>query len=136
MKSLSLKSTISFMILIIVFNGCSVPKAQLPDVDLSKANTFQYNPETGEVWSFDRFGTHHYYRMLDLDTIKILREIITGMNYKYFGFKSKCSYHSLNEVMYVENDIIQVESLSNSNYESELEYIKPNLRVGIKYENN
>ena len=58
------------MILIIVFNGCSVPKAQLPDVDISKANTFQYNPETGEVWSFDRFGTHHYYRMLDLDTIK------------------------------------------------------------------
>ena len=105
-------------------------------MDISKANTFQYNPETGEVWSFDRFGTHHYYRMLDLDTIKILREIITGMNYKYFGFKSKCSYHSLNEIMYVENDIIQVESLSNSNYESELEYIKPNLRVGVKYENN
>ena len=74
--------------------------------------------------------------MLDLDTIKILREIITGMNYKYFGFKSKCSYHSLNEIMYVENDIIQVESLSNSTFESELEYIKPNLRVGIKYENN
>ena len=38
--------------------------------------------------------------------------------------------------MYVENDIIQVESLSNSTFESELEYIKPNLRVGIKYENN
>ena len=129
-------SKLLLFVLIIVFNGCSVPKAQLPDVDISKANTFQYNPETGEVWSFDRFGTHHYYRMLDLDTIKILREIITGMNYKYFGFKSKCSYHSLNEIMYVENDIIQVESLSNSNYESELEYIKPNLRVGIKYENN
>ena len=129
-------SKLLLFVLIIVFNGCSIPKAQLPDVDISKANTFQYNPGTGEVWSFDRFGTHHYYRMLDLDTIKILREIITGMNYKYFGFKSKCSYHSLNEIMYVENDIIQVESLSNSNYESELEYIKPNLRVGIKYENN
>ena len=129
-------SKLLLFVLIIVFNGCSVPKAQLPDVDISKANTFQYNPETGEVWSFDRFGTHHYYRMLDLDTIKILREIITGMNYKYFGFKSKCSYHSLNEIMYVENEIIQVESLSNSNYESELEYIKPNLKVGVKYENN
>ena len=136
MKSISSKSTIQFLILTVVFNGCNLPKAQLPDNDISKSNTFEYNPKTSEVWSFDKFGAQHYYRTLDFDTIEILRQIITGMNYKYFGFKSKCSFHSLDEIMYVESDIIHVEPLSHLTFQSEFEYIKPSLRIGVKYEDN
>ena len=56
--------------------------------------------------------------------------------YKYFGFKSKCSFHSLDEIMYVESDIIHVEPLSHLTFQSEFEYIKPSLRIGVKYEDN